>query len=88
MSEIKKFIDNLPYPKALDLLGVNSDGEFNNKTGHEGVVTMSTFKNKKNGNTEDILKITVTKIDFIRKVFIPLLDSLIWRSKKEKDYQD
>ena len=62
----------------------NLPGKYVKRRGHEGVVTLS----KHSGTKYEIVKIAITNIDYIRNVLIPLLDSLSWHSKKEKDYRD
>lgn len=38
--------------------------------------------------TNNMVYLNISRLDYIKSVLIPFLDSMTWRSKKEKDYQD
>lgn len=54
---------------------------------HVGAVGISEVRSN-NPRHESTTRIETTRILFISKFFIPLLDSLVWRSKKWLDFQD
>lgn len=59
------------------------------KTGanYAGTIGISTVMSN-NSNQESVVRIETTRIPFIVDIFIPFLDSLNWRSKKQLDFQD
>lgn len=36
----------------------------------------------------DMVYLTINRLDYITQVLIPFFDAITWRSKKEKDYKD
>lgn len=38
--------------------------------------------------SNDMVYLTINRLDYITKVLIPFFNSMIWRTKKEKDYKD
>lgn len=39
-------------------------------------------------HSNNMIYLTISRLDYIAKVLIPFFDTLIWQSKKELDYQD
>jgi len=72
MKAIKDFFDNLGVSKKW--------------RNFQDVVSVSS--DKRIGNTGDINLLFINRVDYITNVLIPFFDSLIWHSKKEKDYKD
>jgi hypothetical protein len=72
MGLIKDFLYNLP--------GV--DRQNMNKT------SIRITQNKGSNLKFPMIRLIITKIDFIQHVIIPFFSSLTWRSKKELDFQD
>jgi len=59
----------------------NTDGNYT------GAIGISTVRYN-NINHQSTIRIETTRIPFITNIFIPFLESLIWRSKKQFDFQD
>jgi len=73
MEAIKDFINNLP-------------GDYKSRRRTDGVVTLSVRSRAANTNSKALVSIGVSNTDFIQNVFIPFLDTLVFRTKKGKAY--
>lgn len=73
MESIKDFLYNLP--------GIAS-AQDNDKTSIRVIISKDFTNNK------PIARLTITQIDLIKYVIIPFFSNIIWRSKKELDFQD
>ncbi len=73
LEAIKDFINNLP-------------GDYKSRRKTEGVVTLTVRSAAANANTKALVSIGVSNTDFIQNVFIPFLDTLLFRTKKGKAY--
>lgn len=74
MQKIKIYLENLPC-------------EANTDDNYAGAIGISEVRYS-NPNHQTVTRIETTQIPFITKIFIPFLESLIWRSKKWLDFQD
>ena len=73
LEAIKDFINNLP-------------GDYKSRRRTDGVVTLSVRSVAANTNSKALVSIGVSNTDFIQNVFIPFLDTLVFRTKKGKAY--
>nr|QBM09660.1 hypothetical protein [Dactylella sp.] len=53
---------------------------------YAGVIGIS-CSNSKNPNHKNAVRIETTQIEYFSNIFIPFLNNLIWRSKKQLDFQ-
>lgn len=74
LQKIKIYLESLPSEGNTQ---VNSEGAF-------GISMVRT----NNPNHQPTTRIETARIPYITNVFIPFLDSLTWRSKKQLDFQD
>jgi hypothetical protein len=74
LEAIKDFINNLP-------------GDYKSRRRADGVVTLSVRSGGANTNSKPLVSIGVSNADFIQNVFIPFLDTLVFRTKKGKAYR-
>jgi len=72
--EIKKFLSQLNNFKLFNY--------------NQNLIRITKESKKRGVNNKLIIKLTILNTDFIKTVFIPLLDSMIWMSKKKEDYSD
>jgi len=75
LEAIKNFLLNLP-------------GEYSIKRSNTNLVKVETYNQAKGRDNRPMAYLTVNQTDYLTNVLVPLFDSLIWLSKKEKDYQD
>lgn len=74
LQKIRTFLDNLP-----------SEGStYGNSEGALGIYSVRS----NNPNHQPTTRIETARIPYITNVFIPFLESLTWRSKKQLDFQD
>ena len=73
LEAIKDFINNLP-------------GDYISRRKTDGVVTLSVRSAAANAKTKPLVSIGVSNTHFIQNVFIPFLDTLVFRTKKGKAY--
>lgn len=59
----------------------------NTNGNYEGALGISTVVSN-NSNHQSVIRIETVRIPYIMNIFIPFLDSLNWRSKKQLDFQD
>jgi hypothetical protein len=77
MLEIQRFLLNLPSNFPYKIRQKNSN-----------VVPLYEEKKAKNENSNPMLQIQISDLNYIGNVIIPFFDSLIWKSKKRLDYLD
>jgi len=68
------------------LLGL--PGKYAIKRNNSNLVKLDVYNPAKGRDHKPMAYITVNQTDFLTNVLIPFFDSLIWLSKKKKDYQD
>ena len=64
---------------------LNSLGKVKGWRNQEGAVSLF-IENK--DNSPDIIKLCITRIEFILNILVPFFEGLIWQSKKELDFKD
>lgn len=74
----------LPLLEAIKSYLLKLPGHYSIKRG-SGVVVK---KNKSVSNSKPMASLTISNNSYLANVLIPLLDSLVWQSKKELDYKD
>lgn len=74
LQKIKIYLENLPS-------GASTNGNYDGALGISMVRT-------NNPNHQPTVRIETARVPYITDIFIPFLESLTWRSKKELDFQD
>lgn len=75
---------NLELMQKIKIYLDNLPGTDGNYVGAVGIYAVRS----NNPNHQSTTRIETSRISFITNIFIPFLESLIWRSKKRMDFQD
>ena len=86
MEAIQEFFNNLAESLQAGIEGKSFNIGSWRDACQEGSFAYLHLENK--SSKKDILRLHITRVEYLLSIFIPLFDSLSWHSKKYLDYLD